>query len=377
MLTGLEVLLEDVTTLHKKQVALLTNPTGVTSVLQQNVAALRAAGVNVVTLFSPEHGFGGAAAAGEKVSSSTFGDTGIPIHSLYGETRKPTREMLVNIDVLLYDLQDVGVRFYTYTATLILAMQACAECEVALMVLDRPNPIRADIVEGPVMLPEFESFLGYGAIPLRYGLTIGELARFYAQASGFDNLTVIAMRGWQRDHWYDNTGCVWVAPSPNMPHAHTAALYPGMGLAGEGASYSIGAATPLPFERIGAPWVNGDHLATRLNAINIPGVRFRPTSFTPTAPQYAFAHELCHGVQVHVTNRNVLRSVTLGLHIIACLKALYPERWVWKADHFDRLMGNDATRMQIDAGMPVADIVASWRPMQDAYLERARSCQLY
>ena len=162
-----------------------------------------------------------------------------------------------------------------------------------------------------------------------------------------------------------------------MPHAHTAVLYPGMGLAGEGASYSIGAATPLPFERIGAPWVDDDHLAARLNAIDIPGVRFRPTHFTPTAPQYAFAHETCHGVQVHVTDRNALRAVTLGLHLIACLKTLYPDKWVWKVAHFDRLMGNDATRMQIDAGVPVADIVAGWRPMQAAFRERARAYWLY
>ena len=379
MLTGLDVLVKDMSVLKQKRVGLLTNPSGVTHDLQQNIDVFIESGVNLVALFSPEHGFGGMVMAGEKITSGIEPHTGLTLHSLYGETRKPTPEMLAELDILLFDLQDVGARFYTYTATLALAMQACAENGVMLLVLDRPNPIRGDIVEGPVMQPAFQSFVGHGLMPIRYGLTIGELAKFYALESDAKNLRleVLPMQGWRRDTWFDQTGLHWVSPSPNIPHAHTATLYPGMGLAGEGNGYSIGPATQLPFERIGAPWVDAYKLAAVLNKLDMAGVRFRPTVFMPTAKQYVYANETCPGVQVHVTDRNSLRAVTLGLHILTTLRALYPDRWEWKASHFDRLIGNDTTRAQIDSGLPVADIVASWQAEQAAFLERARSCFLY
>ena len=383
MLTGLDVLLLDTTQLKGRRVGLLSNSAGITRDVHRNVDALREAGVNLMALFSPEHGFGGAAVAGEVVFSSIDRTTGLPVYSLYGETKKPTKEMLSGLDVLLFDLQDVGVRFYTYTTTLAYALEACAENDVLLMVLDRPNPITGTIVEGPVLDPSYQSFIGHGAIPIRYATTIGELARYYAvetrgQGTALSTfLQVVNLRGWARSMWFDQTQLLWAAPSPNMPHAHTAVFYPGMGLAGEGASCSIGALTPLPFERIGAPWLDGDALANKMNALALAGVRFRATRFVPTAKQVAYADQVCNGVQLHVTDRVAFRPVTMALHLMQVIRGLCPDQWVWNARHFDLLMGNGETRTQLDAGVSVDDIVQSWRAGQHEFEARRQACLLY
>ena len=383
MLTGLDVLLMDTTQLKGRRVGLLSNSAGITCDARRNVDALREAGVNLVALFSPEHGFGGAAVAGEVISSSMDRLTGLPIHSLYGETKKPTKEMLKGIDVLLFDLQDVGVRFYTYTTTLAYALEACAENDVTLMVLDRPNPITGTIVEGPVLDPSYQSFIGHDAIPIRYAMTIGELARYHAvetrgqRTANGASLQVVAMQGWVRDQWFEQTALPWAAPSPNMPQPHTALFYPGMGLAGEGASCSIGALTPLPFERIGAPWLDGDVLANKMTALALAGVRFRVTSFVPTAKHYAYADQVCYGVQLHVIDRVAFRPVRVALHLMQVIRGLWPDQWVWNARHFDLLMGNGETRAQLDNGARVDDIVQSWRAGQHEFEARRQACLLY
>ncbi|HEX7593905.1 MAG TPA: DUF1343 domain-containing protein, partial [Anaerolineae bacterium] len=231
---------------------LITNPTGVTRTLQSNVDALRAADVNLVALFGPEHGFSASAADATPVASARDAGTGLPIHSLYGDTRKPTTEMLAGIDVMLFDLQDVGVRFYTYTATLALTLEACAASRVRLIVLDRPNPINGVTIEGPILDPALQSFVGHGPVPIRYGMTIGELAQFYNYELNIGaELQVIEMRGWTRAMCFDETGLTWVPPSPGIPHASTTLVYPGMCFI-EGTNLSEGRGTALPFEIIGS-----------------------------------------------------------------------------------------------------------------------------
>ena len=270
------MLLEDeLWRLAHRRVGLLTNPTGVTKDLQTNYLRLCAAGVNLVALFSPEHGLAASAGECERVASGRERRTGLLLHSLYGAARRLTPELLADVDVLLYDLQDVGARFYTYTTTLALALEACAERGKTIMVLDRPNPVTGARIEGPMLDPALQSFVGHGPLPLRYGLTPGELAQFYNRTlrSGAD-LQVIAMRGWQRGLWFDQTGLQWVPPSPNMPRASTAIAYPGMCLL-EGTNLSLGRGTALPFELAGAPWVDGEALAEALNGLQLEGVRFR------------------------------------------------------------------------------------------------------
>jgi uncharacterized protein YbbC (DUF1343 family) len=340
---GLDVLLaQPLNLLRGKRVGLLTNPTGVTCDLKPNIVALRAAGVNLVALFGPEHGFSASAADATPVASARDAGTGLPIHSLYGDTRKPTTEMLAEIDVMLFDLQDVGARFYTYTATLALTLEACAENHLPIIVLDRPNPINGVVVEGPLLEPALQSFIGHGPLPIRYGMTIGELAQFYNRELNIGaELQVIAMRDWTRAMWFDETGLTWVPPSPGMPHASTTIVYPGTCFI-EGTNLSEGRGTALPFEIVGAPWLDGYALAEELNARRLDGVQFRAVTFTPDASKHA--GRVCGGVQVHVTNRDAFHSVTTGLYVIAACRAQSPDRfeflltsWEGKPPHLDLL----------------------------------------
>ena len=379
--TGLDVLLTDAALLREmraQRIGLLTNLAAITYDARPNIEALRAAGVNLVALFSPEHGLDGVVVAGKQVVSGTHARTGLPVHSLYGQTLQPTPDMLSDLDMLLFDLQDVGVRFYTYTTTLAYALAACVESEVKLVVLDRPNPIGGIVIEGPVLQPAFESFLGHGPLPIRYALTIGELAQFYAQQTRCgESVQVIPMCDWRRDVLFNETGLPWAAPSPNMPHAHTALFYPGMGIAGEGATLSIGALTPLPFERIGAPWLDGYALAQSMNALSLPGVRFRSTNFAPTANQYHYANEVCNGVQVHITDRAAFRPVAMGLHLIHTIKRVHPDQWEWHPRHFDLLVGNSQTRAMLDNGMAAEDIIRGWADTPSDFEAQRREVLLY
>lgn len=374
--TGLEILLQDPAQyLGTRRVGLLTNASGVTRDLRPNIDALRQAGVNLVALFSPEHGLLGAAREGEDVTSGVDPHTRLPIHSLYGETRKPTREMLSDVDVMLFDLQDVGVRFYTYTTTLALAMETCAENHISLIVLDRPNPINGITIEGPVLDSNLQSFVGHGPLPIRYGMTIGELAQFYNHELNIGaELHVIAMQGWRREWWFDETGLPWVLPSPNMPTLATATVYPGMCLI-EGTNLSLGRGTTLPFEIVGAPWLDAYALAEAMNTINLNGVRFRPIAFVPHANR--FANVTCYGVQVHVTDRNTMQPVTLALHLLRTIRQMYPDHVVWNANAFDRLIGDASVRLKIEQGETIGNIVQTWTVAQHRFNAQRHKYLLY
>jgi len=361
VIPGIEVLLsEQLNLIRGKRVGLITNHSGVNRKLQHDIDLLSSApGVKLAALFSPEHGIRGAAQAGEKVRSAIDAKTGVPIHSLYGETRRPTPEMLRDVDVLVYDIQDIGSRFYTYISTLGECMQAAAERKIPLIVLDRPNPLSGDTLEGPLLDPTFRSFVGEYAIPIRYGLTPGELAGWIRSNLKLDlELSVVKMKYWTRAESYEETNLIWVPPSPNIPTMASAMVYPGMCLI-EGTNLSEGRGTTTPFEIVGAPWVDGIKLAERLNALALPGALFRPVAFTPTLSK--FSGEACQGVQLHVADRKLFRPLATALVIIEDIRRNYPEQFQFKSAHFDRLAGTDAVRKAMEQNEPVPEIVAAWQ----------------
>lgn len=380
---GIDILLQNPARwLKHRRVGLITNASSVTADLHPNIDALRAAGANLVALFGPEHGFSMAAADAEKIASGIDARTGLPVFSLYGDVRKPTREMLTNVDVVLYDLQDVGVRFYTYTATLALALEACAEFGKPMIMLDRPNPINGNIIEGAVLDPALQSFVGHGPLPIRYGMTLGELAQFYNRELNINaELEIVAMDGWRREMWFDDTGLSWVPTSPNIPNFLTTIVYPGMCFV-EGTNMSEGRGTGLPFENIGAPWLDGFALAEELNARRIDGVGFRPTAFTPTTSKHN--GQVCGGVQVHVIDRNALRAVEMGLHVIdACRKIapkhfeFLPSSWEGRPAHFDLLSGDKNTRAALIANQSIESVIKSWNENLRAFDEKRRKYLIY
>lgn len=375
-ITGLDNLLSShLDLIRHKRLGLLTNAAGVTRQLQSNIDALREAGMDLVALYSPEHGLAAAAGHGVLIASTWDTRTGLPVYSLYGDTFKPTREMLSGLDVLLFDLQDVGVRFYTVAYTLAKALEGCVECGLPLLVLDRPNPIGGALIEGPLLDPTLQSSVGYGPLALRHGLTLGELARFYNQELHIGaDLQVIPMQNWNRAMWHDETGLTWVPPSPNMPHPGTAILYPGICLV-EGTNCSAGRGTPLPFEIVGAPWLDGYALAAEMNALSLEGVRFRPLTFTPTDDK--FADETCSGVQVHVTEREALRPVSVGLYLIATVKRLCPDQFEWQVEHFDLLIGDGRVRAAMDRGDAVDTITDQWTQGQKDFAARRAAYLMY
>ncbi|MBP7688203.1 MAG: DUF1343 domain-containing protein [Thermoflexales bacterium] len=374
---GLDRLLSDdaARMLAGQRIGLVTSASSVTRNVVPTRDALLDAGVQLVALFGPEHGFSATVADAELVPSGRDHRSGLPIYSLFGDVYKPTPEMLADIDTLVYDLQDVGVRFYTFTTTLAFLLEACAEHHRPLIVLDRPNPVTGLMIEGPLMEPQQQTFLGHGPLPLRYGLTLGELAHFYNRELNIGAaLQVVTIRGWNRAHWYDQTDLLWVPPSPGIPHFDTTVVYPGTCLI-EGTNVTEGRGTPLPFEIIGAPWIDGEALAAELNALRLDGVRFRAVQFTPS--EWKYPHQLCQGVQVHVTAREAVRPVTMGLQLIRTLREMYPGQFAWRAEHFDSLIGNTSTREQLERGVKVETITAAWEDEQAAFRARSRAYWLY
>lgn len=364
---GVEVLLNAQKHLIEgKKVGLITNPTGVDQNLKSIVDILhKDPDVDLTALYGPEHGVRGSAQAGEYVEYYTDEKTGLPVFSLYGKTRKPTPEMLENVDVLLFDIQDVGTRFYTYIYTMAYAMEAAKENNIPFIVLDRPNPQGGAKVEGPVLDMKYSSFVGNYPIPLRHGMTVGELAKLFNEEFGIGaDLTVIEMNGWKRNMYYDNTNLPFVMPSPNMPTLETALVYPGAALI-EGTNVSEGRGTTKPFELIGAPFINAEDLAAHLNSLNLPGAAFRAASFTPTFSKHA--GQLSHGIQIHITQRNAFLPVETGLHIVKAIHDMYPEDFQFRAENnagisfFDNLMGNGWVREAIEEGKTVEEITAKWK----------------
>ena len=381
--TGLERLLADACRLLRdRRVGLVAGPSAVTRDLTGAAKALLAAGVHLTALFAAEHGLYGAAAAGVAVGHARDARTGLPVFSLYGETQEPTPEMLAGVDLLAFDMQDVGARFYTFFSTLFRVLQAGARHGRPVVVLDRPNPITGLAVGGPLLDPALQSFVGLLPVPVRHGLTMGELARLACATCRIPaELTVVPMAGWRRELWFDQTGLPWVPPSPAMPHLSTATLYPGLCLL-EGTNLSEGRGTALPFEICGAPWLDGHELAGALNALGLGGVRFRSIRFTPTAGKHA--GEACGGVQAHVTGRQALRPVEAGLHLIAAARAQAPERFAFlappgegQAPYFDLLAGTSGLREGVAAGVPVEELARRWAGDLSDFLQARRSCLLY
>ena len=371
--TGLDVLREEgFRRLAGRRVGLLTNRTGRARDGASTIDLLAdAPGVELAALFSPEHGirgeFDGPVASGRDAA------TGLPIHSLYGDTRRPTAAMLHGLDTLVVDLQDAGARFYTYATTMAYMLEAAARHGLRVVVLDRPNPIGGGGVEGPRLDEDSLGFTGYFPSPVRHGLTLGELARLFngERAIGAD-LEVVAMRGWTRAHWFDETGLTWVDPSPNLRNVHQATLYPGIG-AVEGANLSVGRGTDTPFEQVGAPWIDGPALARELNRAGLPGLRVYPVSFTPDGSR--FADELCHGVFLLVTDRDALRPVRLGLEVAAALHRLHGD--AFDLDAVARLFGSRAMVDRIRAGDPTWAIAAGWDDGAAAWRRLAAPYLLY
>ncbi|HSI72432.1 MAG TPA: DUF1343 domain-containing protein, partial [Fimbriimonas sp.] len=328
-LTGLDVMVRDkFAALQGKRVGLITNHTGVDRLGRRNIDLMRSAGVNLVALFAPEHGFAGALDEGNLKDTKDLA-TGITVYSLYGQTTRPTPQMMQGLDALVYDIADVGVRFYTYETTMAYALEECAKARVPFYVLDRPNPVTGTRVEGPALDPENVSFVGYlPGTPCRHGLTMGELAKLFngEKKLGAD-LHVVKMEDWKRSDWFDSTGQPWVNPSPNMRSLKAAILYPGVCLVEYAPNLSVGRGTDSPFEQFGADFIRGRSLASYLNSRAMPGLQFYPTSFTPTDSRFKGVR--IEGVRIEITQREKVQSVRLGLEIACALHKLYRGKIDW------------------------------------------------
>lgn len=356
VLAGIDVLrAEGFARLEGRRVGLVTNHTGRARDGAATIDLLhQAKGVQLVALFSPEHGIRGV--VDETVASSVDEKTGLPIHSLYGDTNRPTAQMLEGIDTLVFDVQDIGARFYTYTTTLAYVMEEAAKRKIRVVVLDRPNPVNGWQIEGPTIDRQSLSFVAYFPMPIRHGMTLGELARLFNEENGIGaDLDVVEARDWRRDMWFDETGLPWVNPSPNMRNMVQAALYPGIG-AIEGTNISVGRGTDTPFEQIGAPWIDGVELAAYLNRRGLAGIRFYPVSFTPASSKYA--KQPCQGVFMIVTDRRTLQPVRAGVEIAAALATLYGK--AFEILGTENLLGSRAALVDLAAGRDPEAVVSSW-----------------
>ena len=349
---------------------LIANHTAVSSNLE-TVAGMLAVHprVELKAIFSPEHGFSGDVQAGVPVPHQAR------IYSLYGSHRSPTPEMLRGVDLLVYDIQDVGVRFYTYISTLYECMKAAGREGIPLVVLDRPNPIDGDRIEGPLLEESLVSFVGIHPLPIRYGMTVGELARLFNQEGELGcDLKVVPMQGWRRSQWYDETGLVWIPPSPNMPTLATATLYAGLCLL-EGTNLSEGRGTTRPFELVGAPWLDATPLAAALNSLELDGVFFRVQSFRPSFSKYK--GKPCQGVQIHIVDRDRFDPIACALHLLRQTLELHPEELKFKDQMFDLLAGRPALRSDLLRGISVEQVVSSWQSGLESFRERRAPHLLY
>jgi len=353
-----------------KRLGIITNHTAYNSNGKYVVDVLRGmTGVTVTALFSPEHGLWGKERDAKKIDSQIHPVYHLPVYSLYGQTLKPTREMLQDIDVLVFDIQDIGARFYTYIYTMSLAMEAAAENSKGFVVLDRPNPINGYCVQGNVLEPGLSSFVGLYPISIRHGMTVGELAKMFNEQGWLSNrvkanLVVIPMKGWRRRMWYDQTGLTFIKPSPNMPDLKTAAIYPGLCLL-EGTNVSEGRGTKRPFRQFGAPWIDSKRLADRLNKLNLPGMYFEPVRFTPASSKYQ--GQECNGVRIIITERNRLEPYYSGIRIVNEIYRIYPNSFQWKARHFDRLCGTSAIRNAITGRSSLNRLRNKWQAELESF----------
>ena len=373
-----------------KRVGLVTNPSGVDRYLRSTIDILfEAPNVNLVALYGPEHGVRGDAYAGDHVSSGKDAKTGLPVHSLYGSTRKPTPEMLKGVDVMVYDIQDVGTRSYTFISTLGLVMRACAEQDIEVMVLDRPNPLGGLKVEGCCVEPGFFSFVSEFSIPYVYGLTVGELAGLINEeglncgVEGKDKplkcrLSVIPMRGWERSMLYKDTGLPWILPSPNIPSEASALGYPSAGIAGEFGYLNIGVGYTIPFQTFAAPWVDADKLKARLDSYGIPGTAFRTIHYKPISGKDQL---LQHGVQFFYTDYEAATITLTQFYVMQALQELYPEhnpyKTLKKTRMLDIVCGTDYVRREFGKRLKVDDIRAWWMKDVETFKELSQKYYLY
>ena len=378
ILPGIDVLLRD--SLHLvsgRRVGLVTNQAGVDAHGVSDVTRLLGAGVRLVALFSPEHGFRGTAAPGAAIASTVDSATGLPIYSLYGRVTTPTDEMLQGVDLLLVDLQDAGARYYTYIGTTIDVMAAAGRRRIPVVVLDRPDPI-GGVVQGNVLDPAFASPVGRLAVPMRHGLTIGELARLARAELGLETaLTVVPVAGWRRALDWDETGLPFIPPSPNLLSMEALLHYPGLCLF-EGTALSVGRGTDAPFEQIGAPWLDTTAVLARVRSDGIPGVRFRGTTFTPSRPgDGKFADTLVAGIRLEITDRGTYDPTRTAVHLLAAVEAGHPGLIGWIPRHFDRLAGGPGLREAIRAGRAPDEIVRGWTAGLAAFERRRTPYLLY
>ena len=365
VLNGIDVLLEKkLHFIQSRKIALVTNHSGIDKNGVPNYKRLMETdSVELKVVFSPEHGLFGEAADGQKINYDEMKD--LPkVISLYGGTRKPTAEMLADVNLIIYDIQDIGARFYTYITTLGLVMEAGAELGIPILVLDRPNPIRSDIIEGPLLDLTYRSFVGHYPIPIRYGSTIGELAESIIENKWVDpipKLEVIRMEGWQPNAWFDQTDLIWIPPSPNIPDLETAIIYPGMCLI-EGTNISEGRGTPNPFKWIGAPWIDGKKLSQTMNNFRLPGVVFVPKSFTPVripgkSEKPKYKNQKCSGIEIWITNREQYKSVDTGVLTLFTIFNMYPDKIKIRKNGLNRLWGSNTLYEKLNRGTTTDELL--------------------
>lgn len=384
--TGIEVLRDSkFKILEGKRVGLITNPTGVDSHLKATIDILsEAPNVKLVALFGPEHGVRGDIYAGDHVDNGNDPKTGLPVYSLYGKTRKATPDMLKGIDVLVYDIQDNGCRSFTYISTMGLAMEAAAENNIEFIVLDRPNPLGGLKIEGNLTEEPFISFVSQFKIPYLYGQTCGELATMLNEEKMLSKpckLTVVKMKGWQRKMTWEDTGLEWIVASPHIPHKHSSYFYPVTGILGELGYVSIGVGYTLPFQLIGAPWINADSLATNLNQLNLPGLTFRPIHFKPFYS--TFKDQQCHGVQIHIMDYKKAELSSVQFYIMQEINRLYPAKAVFanankdRFNMFDKVSGSDQIRIRFSKNNSYNDIKDYWNKDVESYRKLSKKYYLY
>jgi uncharacterized protein YbbC (DUF1343 family) len=371
--TGLDVLeVQKFAPLRGKHIGIITNHTGLDSREKSTIDILaHAPGVQVMALFSPEHGLGGQ--ADDRITSTKDPSTGLQVFSLYGDTLRPTDEMLKGVDTLVFDIQDAGVRFYTYTVTMAYCMEEAAKRNIAFYVLDRPNPIGGEIVEGPILDADKTNFVGYFPIPVRYGLTIGELAQFFNSENHINaDLHVIAMKNWHRNYFFESTGIRWIPPSPNLRTIKGSIVYPGLEIL-QNAGVSVGRGTEAPFEEFGAPWMDGEKVASALNGEHLPGLKFVAQPFIPVSGLYA--GKRCGGVGIRIGERGAVRPMRMGLEIAALLQKMYPQNF--DISKTIGLLGNAESVQKLKAGVSPSEIVASWQPALAEFDKTRRNYFLY
>ena len=384
---GDEVFIENHLDMVKdKEVGIVTNQTGVLSNGVSIIDTLVNLGINVTAIFGLEHGFRNNNAAGENIESYTDEKTGIPVYSLYGRNKNPTKEMLGSVNIILFDVQDIGARFYTYISTLFYVLQSASENGISVIVLDRPNPIGGNYIDGPVLDMDFSSFIGITKLPVVHGLTVGEIANLFAGENHISmktkpDLVIIKCEGWQRDYFWDDFRKDWMPTSPNIPNYESALIYPSTCFL-EGTNISEGRGTSSPFLIIGAPFIDSEKLTNELKSKKIKGVNFSPVSFVPVdipgkSTNTKYKDTICYGIKIKITDEKKFKSVEFGIYLLSSIIKLYPENFKFKADYFDLLAGSDKLRKELISGIDPAIIINSWKNDLNKFQQIRKKYLLY